>query len=81
MDLFIYGTILLFFATWFTSHVLLCVRIAQKALLRGLVAFILPIFAPIWGLNFHIRTLPGIWVLSAVFYGFALLAGVLGSSI
>ena len=77
MDLAIYASILILFAVWMTAHVLLCVRLAQRQFLRGLAGFVVFPMAPYWGQSLHIKKLPTIWMVSALLYVLALIAGLI----
>lgn len=56
-------TITVAFATLVTSHVALSFKLARaKPLWRGLVAFVLPPLAPIWGFRAGFRKLGGLWL-------------------
>ena len=77
MDLALYAAILLLFSVWMTVHVLLCFRIAQLRLVRGMVSFVALPLAPYWGQSLHIKKLPTLWMTSAFLYVLALIAGLI----
>lgn len=77
MDLALYGAIILLFAVWITAHTLLCVSLAGRDLLRGIVSFVAFPMAPYWGHSLKIKKLPTIWMASAGLYALALVAGLI----
>jgi hypothetical protein len=62
--------LLLAFATWFTVHVAIAVRLvaAGSPRYRGLVAFLLPPLAPWWAWERNWRASTSVWILAVVVY-------------
>lgn len=75
MDLVVYAIILSLFASWFSVHVLLCVRLTRVVWWRGLLSFVAFPLAPFWAQAQRIRKLPGIWLALAFLYSLSLIAG------
>jgi hypothetical protein len=69
------------FATFVTAHFALAFRLVKKArpAWRGLVAFVIPPLAPLWGFREGLRRNASIWCLALAVYVVALLIGKFGS--
>lgn len=77
MDYALYALIVLVFATWCTVHVVLCVELAKRNWKRALGGFFALPLAPYFGNDLGIKRLPGVWIVCALLYGFALIFGSL----
>ncbi len=75
-DAVIMGALVVAFAAFVTLHVALSGRLALRAhpRWRGLVALVLPPFAPIWGFREGMRKLSWAWVGALVLYVVARIA-------
>lgn len=75
MDLALYATILLMFASFASVHFVLCVSLAKKDWKRAVIGFIAFPLAPYFGQSLSIKRLPALWVTCAMLYAVSLLAG------
>jgi hypothetical protein len=75
MGLLLYGALLLLFATWTTSHVLLCLRLATVSWLKALAGFLLFPLAGYYGQEHRFSKLTTLWVVSLTVYLVTLLVG------
>jgi hypothetical protein len=70
-------TIVVLFAIWATTHLLLCVQLAKKDLRKGAAGFFAFPMAPYFGQSLRIKGLPTVWVVSALLYLLTLLVGAI----
>lgn len=73
-DIVILSTLVLAFATFVTTHVWICGRLAVRThpRWRGLVAFVVPPLAPIWSFRSGGRFGAVLWLVAVVVYAVAL---------
>jgi len=75
MGLFLYVGLLLLFATWSTTHVLLCVRLATVSRLKALAGLVVFPLAGYYGQEHRFSKLTTVWVVTLTVYLVLLLIG------
>jgi hypothetical protein len=73
-DFVVFASLTLSFAIFVTSHVALAARLArrERPRWRGLVAFVVPPLAAVWGFRAGLRKNAALWAFSLVVYVVAL---------
>lgn len=75
MGLLIYACLLLLFATWVTTHVLLCLRLATSSWKEAILGLVLFPLAGYYGQERRHKKLTSVWVVTLTIYLVVLLIG------
>jgi len=75
MGLLLYVALLLLFATWVTTHVLLCLRLATLSWKEALLGLVLFPLAGYFGQERRLSKLTTVWVVSLTVYLATLIVG------
>lgn len=76
-DYVVLGAVILGFASLITVHVYIAARLLlrDRPRWRGLVAFVIPPLAPIWGYRHGLRVAPTLWLVAVLVYVVAAILG------
>jgi len=75
MGLLLYVALLMLFATWVTTHVLLCLRLATLSWKEALLGLVLFPLAGYYGQERRLSKLTTVWVVSLGVYVVTLIVG------
>lgn len=68
LGLILYLVVLVFFASWATSHVLLCLTLGRSQRILALTCLVVVPLAPYVGLRQGLRRLPTVWLTACSLY-------------